>query len=740
MSDLQIDARFPAKLKGLWRPARYKVMHGGRGCLHPDTLIDTPNGQVKVKDFTGGLVYSWDNGRLVTRYASPAAPFTIEDLYEVRLANGSSIIATDEHKFLTARGWKRLADLSRCEDVVVLSPSRSRDRAQTSSLEPLSVWRKDGPRLTETLSGYQASYSTCFHRYGRRLREVAETFLSFVRPLADAPQHIRHAWTRTGALGCVDTDTPLRPSRPPSTQVFPLDAAAQCCVETGSCTGEISFARLLGFFQSRLRFRAKASLAMQAHKQAKPHLGFLPFLCLGESQKTLRDKLARVSLCDSSQHLDSAEEDFTLTQVASICYHSRQTYWDLSVESTENYLSNGIVNHNSGKSWAAARALLIMALEKPLRVLCAREVQKSLKESVKALLVDQIQEMGLGGQYLVLEAEIRGANGSRFIFSGLATHTVESIKSYESVDICWVEEAQTVSKRSWDILTPTIRRPGSEIWMTLNPWLATDETYQRFVLDPPPESWTCAINFSDNPWFPDVLEAERADCERRRPKEEYENIWLGMPRRTADGAYYAEQMQALRAAGRIREVPYQSNVPVNTFWDLGWNDTTAIWWHQYVAGEDRFLRAYEMSGESLDHYVQIIQSAGYVYDTHYLPHDAENRSLQTGKSVREILEELIPGHRFEVVPRTENVLTGIHETRMRLAGPVYFDARECERGIVSLENYRKKYNERLEVFTDQPLHDQYSNLADAFRQWGQGFRGTRVTSSRPSRARSWRAS
>ncbi|MCK7581173.1 MAG: phage terminase large subunit [Chromatiales bacterium] len=368
-------------------------------------------------------------------------------------------------------------------------------------------------------------------------------------------------------------------------------------------------------------------------------------------------------------------------------------------------------------------------------------MQKSIKESVHQLLDDQIQALGLGPFFRVLQTEIRGANGSKFAFSGLASHTVESIKSYEGYDLVWVEEAQTVSKRSWDILTPTIRKPDSEIWMTLNPYLSTDETYRRFVANPPPDAWVRQINYLDNPWFPDVLEAERAHCEQSRPADEYRNIWLGEPRRTADGAYYAEQMQLIRADGRIRSVPYQPNVPVNTFWDLGWNDTTAIWWHQYVAGEDRFLRCYEMSGEDLRHYAQVIQRAGYLYDTHYLPHDAENKSLQTGRSSLDILEELLPGHRFEVVPRVENVLNGIQDTRMRLEGPVYFDAVGCEAGIVALENYRKEYDVKLEVFRPRPLHDRFSNLADAFRQWGQGFAPGRSGDGRrkPSRQRSWRA-
>src|SRR5690606_19695553 len=138
------------------------------------------------------------------------------------------------------------------------------------------------------------------------------------------------------------------------------------------------------------------------------------------------------------------------------------------------------------KSWGFARALLIQGAQRKLRILCTREVQKSIKDSVHSLLSDQIQAMGLGHIYQVLQTEIRGVNGTEFLFAGLSTQTVESIKSYEGVDICWVEEARAVSKRSWSILIPTIRKEGSEIWVSFNPELDTDETYVRFVVNPPP--------------------------------------------------------------------------------------------------------------------------------------------------------------------------------------------------------------------------------------------------------------
>ena len=133
----------------------------------------------------------------------------------------------------------------------------------------------------------------------------------------------------------------------------------------------------------------------------------------------------------------------------------------------------------SGKSWSFARALLILAAEKPLRILCAREVQRSLKQSVHQLLKDQISELGFDYLFEVTEHVIRCKNGSEFYFTGLAQHTAASIKSYEGIDICWLEEANTVSKKSLDILIPTIRKPNSEIWISFNPDLETDEIYMR---------------------------------------------------------------------------------------------------------------------------------------------------------------------------------------------------------------------------------------------------------------------
>ena len=179
----------------------------------------------------------------------------------------------------------------------------------------------------------------------------------------------------------------------------------------------------------------------------------------------------------------------------------------------------------SGKSWNIARILLLLAAQKKLRVLCTREIQNSIKDSVHKLLKDQINELNLNKYFIVTRDEIRGVNGSEFIFKGLR-HNIQEIKSTEGIDICWVEEAQSVSKESWDLLIPTIRKEGSEIWISFNPHFFEDETYQRFIVNTPPNAIVVKVNYYDNPFFPDVLR-EEMEYLKKIDFNYYKHIWEG---------------------------------------------------------------------------------------------------------------------------------------------------------------------------------------------------------------------
>ena len=366
------------------------------------------------------------------------------------------------------------------------------------------------------------------------------------------------------------------------------------------------------------------------------------------------------------------------------------------------------------KSWGVARALLIQAAQRPLRVLCTREVQRSMRDSVHRLLSDQVKALGLESFYEVLDNEIRGLNGSLFIFSGLASHTVDSIKSYEGVDIVWVEEAHGVSKKSWDTLIPTIRKDGSEIWLTMNPDMDTDETYVRFVAAPDPDSVVIEINWRDNPFFPAVLEQERLKAQARDP-DGYEHIWEGKPRRVAEGAIYRHEIAAVYRDKRVCPVPYDPMLPVHTIWDLGWNDAMTIGFAQRGPREVRLIDYIEDSNRTLDWYVGQIEQRPWRWGTDFIPHDGRTRNFQTGKSTEELLGEL-GRKRVEVLPAT-SVEEGIKAARL-LWPRVYFDATKTVRLLECLKRYRRAVNQATNEATG-PLHDEYSHGADMFRYLGQ---------------------
>lgn len=376
---------------------------------------------------------------------------------------------------------------------------------------------------------------------------------------------------------------------------------------------------------------------------------------------------------------------------------------------TPNRIKVAHGGRGSAKSWGFARALLIEAARRPLRVLCAREIQKSIKDSVHRLLTDQTQAMGLGGHYEVLDTEIRGRNGSLFLFAGLAQHTVESIKSFEGVDICWVEEAQTVTKRSWDVLTPTIRKDGSEIWITLNPDMETDETYQRFIAQAREGSFVVQMNWRDNPWFPPELEKERQDTLRRDP-DNYANIWEGVPKRVSEGAIYRHEIDRLYAEKRIRPVPYDPLLKVHTVWDLGWNDAMTIGFWQRQGGEVRCLDYIEDTHHTLDWYVAQIEKRPYRWGVDFIPHDGRARNIQTGKSTEEALKTM--GRNVIVLPQLD-VEEGIKAGRMMFPR-VYFDEEKTVRLLECLKRYQRSINQATRE-PGAPLHDEFSHGADMYR-------------------------
>jgi len=362
------------------------------------------------------------------------------------------------------------------------------------------------------------------------------------------------------------------------------------------------------------------------------------------------------------------------------------------------------------KSWGISRALLILGAKSPLRILCAREFQTSIRDSVHKLLCDQIEALGLLGFYEITQTSIRGRNGTEFSFVGLKNN-VGNIKSYEGVDICWVEEAQTTSRLSWNILIPTIRKDGSEIWISFNPELETDETYQRFVVNPPQDCITMRVNWYDNPWFPETLKLEK-DSLKLRDEEAYNQVWEGLCRQTVDGAIFAKEMQQAEKDGRICRVPYDATKPVHAVFDLGWSDSTAIWFLQFVGMETRLIRYIEDSQKTISYYLATMQTFGYVYDTIWLPHDAENKTLAAaGRTIDDIVRAA--GFKTQIMPRVP-ILDSINAART-IFPTCYFDREHTADGLACLRHYRYEVDPDTGQFSRYPLHDHYSHGADAFR-------------------------
>lgn len=364
------------------------------------------------------------------------------------------------------------------------------------------------------------------------------------------------------------------------------------------------------------------------------------------------------------------------------------------------------------KSHAIARALLVLgSAQKPLRIICAREIQKSISDSVHALLADLIKEHGISDFYEVQRDIIRGINGTEFKFRGLK-HNTTDLKSLEGADICWVEEAQNVSNNSWEILIPTIRKEGSEIWVSFNPKNLTDPTYERFVKYQGDDIIAVEVSWRDNPFFPDVLNKERLKLQAI-DQDAYDHIWEGKPDTRRSGAVYAKQLAAARADRRITRVPYDPSCEVFTAWDLGWGDATAIWWLQWVGRELRWIDYYENNNEQLDHYAGIIKSKPYNYMVRgaFLPHDGGHGNIRGDSVSRQLLSLGVPN---QVLTRESDINPGIELLRQTIAISC-FDETKCKDGLHALENYGYEWDEDRAIFKSSPRHDWASHASSAAR-------------------------
>lgn len=396
----------------------------------------------------------------------------------------------------------------------------------------------------------------------------------------------------------------------------------------------------------------------------------------------------------------------------------------------------------SGKSQFFADLLIATALRKPgLRALCCREVQKSLKESAKRLIEAKIQSHDLGALFEVQAAQIKTPGDGLIAFAGLQDHTSESIKSYEGFDVAWVEEAQTVSPRSLNLLRPTIRAPGSELWFSWNPRLKTDAVDMMLRGDElPTGAAVVRANWDANPWFPAELEQERQDCLRQQP-EQYAHIWDGDYVTVSEGAYYAKALAKAREEGRIGNVAADPLMELRAYWDIGGTgaraDACSIWIAQFVGREIRCLDYYEAVGQPLATHVNWLRAQGYGNTRCILPHDGVNHDKVYDVTYEGALRQA--GFTVEVVKNQgKGAAAQRIEAGRRMFDRIWFDDK-CAGGLEALGWYHEKKDEARNIGLG-PEHDWSSHAADSFGLMAVHYeepRMERKTSRRPGLKGGW---
>jgi phage terminase large subunit len=371
----------------------------------------------------------------------------------------------------------------------------------------------------------------------------------------------------------------------------------------------------------------------------------------------------------------------------------------------------------SGKTYSFALYFILECIKRKLRILCTREFQSSIGQSVYATFVEIIEKYNMTNDFIITNATIVAkTTGSEIMFAGLKNN-IDSLKSYRDINICWVEEAQSVSYNSWKKLLPTIREPGSQVWISFNPELDDDDVYKRFVLTP----WELEdavikfVNYWDNPWFSTTALVKDMERDKKYNPEEYNNVWCGQCVSSKEGFIYLEQVVKAKNEGRIRSVAIDRSVPIHTFWDIGFRDKTAIWFAQIVKGEYRIVDFIDGSGLMVTDWAVKLQEKNYYYGVHHLPHDADHKDFNTGMSTMEIMRRL--GWNVKITPKM-SIQDGINAGREMLTKCI-IDENRCEDGILALKKYHYNVVQRKNnTISKVPEHDEWSHASDAWRYLG----------------------
>lgn len=307
-----------------------------------------------------------------------------------------------------------------------------------------------------------------------------------------------------------------------------------------------------------------------------------------------------------------------------------------------------------------------------------------------------------------------------FMFKGLKDYTADSIKSLEDVKYCWVEEAQTISEHSLELLMPTIHRnDDTEVWFSWNPRNKADAVEQLLRIDPDPDAIVVECQYTDNPFIKPIFIKQAEKLKAKSPAK-YKHVYKGGYSTINDGSFYAKEMVAVEEEGRICEwdlAEHQDDQNVMTAWDLGRNDYTSIWFFKFVNNphgdvEVHVIDYYENHFQFIDHYIDIVKSKPYSYEMHYLPHDAKSKTLSSKKSSYEYVKEA--GLPVTVRPATKSVRDDIDGVK-RILPLCYFMKSTTGRGTDHLMQYSRKKNASTGIWEESPMHDEASHGADAFR-------------------------
>ncbi|MBV4519681.1 phage terminase large subunit [Pseudomonas sp. SWRI74] len=380
----------------------------------------------------------------------------------------------------------------------------------------------------------------------------------------------------------------------------------------------------------------------------------------------------------------------------------------------------------SGKSHFFAEHLIEDCMAAPgesgegMRGVCIREIQKDLSQSSKALLESKLNAHRItqADGFKVYSDVISTPGDGLIIFKGMNDYTADSVKSLEGFKRAWWEEAQTATQRSLDLLRPTIRAPGSQLWFGWNPRHKKDPVDKMFRgLELPTGAVVVKANWRDNPWFTAELEQERLDCLRLQP-EKYDHIWEGGYEQVHEGAYFAQALTKAKAENRIGRVAADPLMTIRLFADIGGTgakaDNFVFWAAQFIGREIRVLDHYEQQGQPLEAHLNWLRSKGYSPDKAqiWLPHDGDTQDKVHDVSYRSAFEAA--GYIVTVIPNQGKGAAMLRvEAGRRLFPAMWFDETPTQAGREALGWYHEKRDEIRGIGLG-PAHDWASHSSDAF--------------------------